>query len=705
MKKENIGSALHEYEGQIWGTADTLYSSGFKASDWPKYMMPFFALMLVESRILRVKAEKIKEIEQEFNVQFDPTNEEHIEMIDESIKCEKYGYHEELVKHGRTLATITETQPSNFYSRLMDYLNFYDVETKKLLGISYDTGTSKHLDIKGVIDSLNAKNQNKVDVLYNFTKKWAKIDLTIFNNSEVTTIEEHIKHRWADISAETAGEHYTPFDIIQLCTDINVAIAPIDPKGIWDVYDMTCGGGNFVFGLEDALRETYPELSVCSYGQEYNDQLYALASIESRFRPDARIEYGNTLTNDRFQGTQFGSVIGNPPYGTEWKDFEKSVRADQSGRFSSERMPSVGDSQMLFLQHAVSHMKENGVGTIVHNGSPLTSGDAGSGESNIRKYLIKELDVVQAIIQLPQNLFFNTGISTYIWVLNKNKPLHLKDKVIILNAEDLFVKMKKSLNKKSSMVDEQERKQIVSLLLNAEQSELCKIVSTDSLMYNKVEIQLTRSDENGVKVEDKIEIDKNGKEKIIPNKIRDVSLIITTQKNEEYKELDLIDLESAVSFNTENDIVLSSLDLASAKITISASTSIGVKTKSGDHYIYNKENEIVYKNGVSLGRGILEVKVSKSKKMADNELKFEVLISPLKEKDVEITPYSSDVKENEKMISEYLNQWITDEVSILNVKEGCEINMNKAFPKKYDIKTTSQIKEEIKLNDQEFGSV
>ena len=693
MRKENIGNALQEYEGQIWSTADTLYSSGFKASDWPKYMMPFFALMLVESRILRVKAEKIKEIEMEFNVTFDPTNEEHIEMIDETIKCEKYGYHEELVKHGRTLAAITETQPSNFYARMMDYLNGYDIETRKLLGISYDIGTSKHLDIKGVIDSLNAKNQNNIDILYNFTKKWAKIDLTIFNNSEVTTIEEHIKHRWADISAETAGEHYTPFDIIQLCTDINVAIAPIDPNGIWEVYDMTCGGGNFVFGLEDALRETYPKLSVCSYGQEYNDQLYALASIESRFRPDARIEYGNTLTNDRFQGYQFGSVIGNPPYGTEWKDFEKSIRIDQSGRFSSDRLPSVGDSQMLFLQHAVSHMRDNGVGTIVHNGSPLTSGDAGSGESNIRKYLIKELDVVQAIIQLPQNLFFNTGISTYIWVLNKNKPAHLKDKVMIVNAENLFSKMKKSLNKKSSMVDEQERAQIVSMLLSYESSELCKIVSTDDLMYNKVEIELVKVDENGLSVKENTVEDKNGNVKVVPNKI------------EKIDEISFESYEDELVLMLQDGIAKTTLDLAQLKVKTSNAAKIKVKMLDGSSYVYDQEESVVYKDLVSLGKGVLNVKVTKNKKMNEDEVRIDVILSALREKDIEITPYSSSVEENKKLISNYISQWVRDENTILSVKEGCEINMNKAFPKKYEMKTTAEIKEEIMLIDKNFGSI
>ncbi len=637
MSKNYIGSALQAYENRIWGTAETLYANGFKASDWPKIMMPFFALMLVESRIVRAKNEKIKEIESELGTKFDPLNEIHIDLLNESLVHEKYGYHQELIKFGRALSTICETQPSNFYARLTEYLSKYDTETKTLLGIEYAEGTSKHLDLKGVIGSLNAKSHGVVDVLYSFTKKWAQIDLSIFNNSEVTTIEEHIKHRWADISAETAGEHYTPFDIIELCTDINVAIAPIDPNGSWEVYDMTCGGGNFVFGLEDSLREIYPNLSVHSYGQEYNDQLYALGAIESRFRPSAQIKYGNTLTNDRFIGQQFGSVIGNPPYGTEWKEFADSIKKDKTGRFSEDKMPPVSDSQMLFLQHAVSHMKpEVGVGTIVHNGSPLTSGDAGGGESNIRKFLLKELDIVHAIIQLPQNIFFNTGISTYIWVLNKAKPANLKGKVILINAENMFTKLKKSLNKKNCVVDAESRKQIVKTLLEAVDTDVCKVLTVDQLMYNKVDIEITRLDENGQSVKELTKVDKNGNEVSIAEKLSDINEVKVVL-NEESEVLSLNVIEDLITLENLTDAELKQKISNAEKIEI---------TSGNDTYVYSIEENIVDKNGVSLGKGVVSVKVSKPKKAEENQVKVEVSLSPLKEKDSEITPFDSDNEKN-----------------------------------------------------------
>lgn len=692
MSKQNIGGALQAYESKIWSTADILNSNGFKPSEWPNLMMPFFALLLVESRIIREINEKIKEIENEIGSQFEKDNEQHIELLNESILYQNYGYHPELIKNGRTIASLCQTQPSNFYARLIDYLSKYDSETKNLLGIGYAEGTSKHLDLQGIIGALNAKNQGTIDVLYDFTKAWSQIDLTIFNNSEVTTIEEHIKRKWADISAETAGQHYTPFDVIELCTDINVAIAPIDPEESWEVYDMTCGGGNFVFGLEDALRDIYPNLSVHSYGQEFNDQLYALGAIESRFRPSAHIKYGNTLTNDKFTGQQFGSVIGNPPYGTEWKNFKDAILKDKTGRFSEDRLPPISDSQMLFLQHAVSHMKNNGVGSIVHNGSPLTSGDAEGGESNIRKYLLKDLDVVQAIIQLPTAMFFNTNITTYIWVLNKSKPDNLKDKVIFINAENMGTKLKKSLNKKSNIIDVNERKLIIDMLINPKNDDICKIIEVDELMYNKVEIEITRQDENGLSVPQETKVDKKGNTVFVEHKISDINKI------------DIVDIDNNEFSLIVNNSYIETIDDNDIKEKISEASKIVIYCED-NLYVYDVEDNIVNKNGISLGKGTINVKLSKPKKSLDNNFLIEALLSPLKEKDNEITGFSSNINKNEELKNEFLTKWVKEPYDILNVKVGCEINFNKIFPKKIEMRSSLDILKELEELDKSLGEI
>ncbi|MFM6209330.1 class I SAM-dependent DNA methyltransferase, partial [Planktothrix sp.] len=173
-----------------------------------------------------------------------------------------------------------------------------------------------------------------------------------------------------------------------------------------------------------------------------NDALYALARIESRFRPGSKIEHGNTLTNDKFYNDDFDVVVANPPYGVSWKGYQKDVENDKTGRF--KYLPSISDGQLLFMQHLISKLDVNGIGVVVHNGSTLFSGDAGSAESNIRKWML-DSDFVEAIIQLPTDEFFNTGIHTYLWVLNKNKDADRKDKVMLINASEKFRLLKKNI--------------------------------------------------------------------------------------------------------------------------------------------------------------------------------------------------------------------------------------------------------------------
>ena len=176
------------------------------------------------------------------------------------------------------------------------------------------TDGEKFLDIKGVIAKLKAKK-----VLLGYTKLWAEIDLKPFNNSEITTLEEHIKRKWADISAETAGEQYTPDDVIALIAEI-IASKIEESDTLFKIYDCTCGGGNLLFGVEDRINQKFKRLTQ-TFGQDWNDALYALAKIESRFRPDSKIEHGNTLVEDKFYNDEFDVVIANPPYGVSWKGY------------------------------------------------------------------------------------------------------------------------------------------------------------------------------------------------------------------------------------------------------------------------------------------------------------------------------------------------------------------------------------------------
>ncbi|MCF8432712.1 MAG: SAM-dependent methyltransferase, partial [Melioribacteraceae bacterium] len=308
-----------QYESKIWATADLLRGSGIKESEWPSYMMPFFALMLIESRLVRMFD----------NLKID-VGENELKNMDSDDKYslitdKGQGYNIFIFEHEKSLLDICKNDKS-FDIDFNAYLNGFDGETKDLLGVDSNDG-EKFLDIKGIIAKLNSKK-----VLYGYTKLWAEIDLKPFNNSEITTLEEHIKRKWADISAETAGEQYTPDDIIALISEI-IASKIEESDKLLKIYDCTCGGGNMLFGVEDRINEKFNRYTQ-TFGQDWNDTLYALAKIESRFREDSKIEHGNTLVEDKFYNEEFDVVVANPPYGVSWKGYQKDIQNDKTGRFN-----------------------------------------------------------------------------------------------------------------------------------------------------------------------------------------------------------------------------------------------------------------------------------------------------------------------------------------------------------------------------------
>lgn len=680
--KQAIGAGIITYEMDIWKTADTLRGCAIKESDWPGYMMPFFALMLVESRIRRLRAEKISEYKEATGEKFDEENAEHLTWLDMSVKASGKGYHPDLVMHGKGLKEICQVPGGNFINRFIPHLEKYDPETCRFLGLGYVVGQPKFLDMYGKAQSLWGMRDQP---LYAFAQKWGNIDLTGFDNSEVTTIEEHIKRKWADISAETAGEQYTPSDVIDLASALIVELFKEgkDTKGIADVYDMTCGGGNFVYAMEDSLRKAFPKLSVRARGQELNDALYALAAIEARFRSDAKIEWGNTLTDDRFLGDKFDAIMANPPYGVDWKDFKTTIEADASGRFAKNRLPPTSDGQLLFLQHAAFHLKENGVATIVHSGSTLFSGDAGGGESETRRWLLQEQDMVEAIIQLPKNEFFNTGISTYLWVLNKNKPKARKGRVLLINAENNFVKLKKNLNKKNCKIDEDNCAQIVQAFHAYTNGPISKVLTVDELLYNKVEIILHRHDEAGRAVQEEQAIE------------GDIITITVGEQSHEIKNGPLLKPEELTAKE------------AAAKFNAAIKMAETIAVQSGKHR-YTRDNEtgaIQFNDGktiTELGLGTLNVKAKVAKAKGEEILKVEVTLGPLKEKDTETTAYASDAKTNEKIIADFLAKWVKEPFERVagGVKVGCEINFNKQFPKQSEVRSVKDLLKELdKLNE------
>lgn len=665
-----------KYESDIWKTADLLIGAGIKQSDFPKFMMPFFALVMVESRLIR-EANRIREEE----------NIEDTEDFVEIFQLEGLGYNDYVIRKGITLKDICKNDKT-FDTDFDGYLKAFDAETKYLLGVDKGNEEERFLDITGISGLLKKKR-----ILFNTVKAWSEIDLLPFNNSDITTLEEHIKRKWADISAETAGEQYTPDDIISLISEL-IATKIEDNDEFIKIYDATCGGGNLLFGVEDKIQETSNKFTA-TYGQEWNDTLYALAKIESRFRKDTYIEYGNTITEgyQKIYNEKFNIAVANPPYGVDWKGYEKDVKSDETGRFVA--LPSISDGQFLFTQHILWSLDEdNGFGVIVHNGSTLFSGDAGSGESNIRKHFFDN-DWVEALIQMPQDEFFNTGIYTYLWVFNKNKPANRKDKVILIDGSNQWELLKKSKGKKRRQMNADNRKMIVDAFVNFEDvivdgKEMAKVFDKWHFYYNKQSIILTNVDENGKAIQMPTKTNKAGdtvEEKTIklnPTKVEFVTLDGEVKELSDF-EITTFDKSAYASledyFNQEVKELINSIDYKESNLKIHTPKTI---------YSYDADKETIIEqtkksdgslSEVEVGNGKILVKSAykKETKTKDAFIQITVELTTDTVKDYEIIPYLPIEEDNQKQIADFMAKYVTRPFEYSDNVIGVEINFNKIF--------------------------
>ncbi|MCP3728393.1 type I restriction-modification system subunit M [Paraburkholderia sp. CNPSo 3272] len=310
----------------------------------------------------------------------------------------------------------------------------------------------------------------KANLLYLVTEKFANIDLhpDVVDNTQMGLVFEELIRKFAEISNETAGEHFTPREVIRLMVNLlfieDSDVLTAGNAVVRTIYDPTAGTGGMLSVSDEYLREHNPAARLTMYGQELNDESYAICKADMLIKGQdvANIVAGNTLSDDGHTGRKFDYMLSNPPFGVEWKKVEKAVRTEYEqkgfdGRFGPG-LPRVSDGSMLFLLHLISKMRPAKDGGsrfgIVLNGSPLFTGGAGSGESEIRKYVL-ENDLVEAIVGLPTDMFYNTGISTYVWILTNRKPDARKGFVQLIDASSFWQKMRKSLgSKRREMSDE-----------------------------------------------------------------------------------------------------------------------------------------------------------------------------------------------------------------------------------------------------------
>lgn len=334
----------------------------------------------------------------------------------------------------------------------------------------------------------------KAGLLYLVAEKFANIDLhpEAVSNAQMGSVFEELIRKFAELSNETAGEHFTPREVIRLMVNllfIEDDAALTKPGVVRSLYDPTAGTGGMLSVGGEHLASLNPDARLVMYGQELNAESYAICKADMLIKGQdiSNIVFGNTLSNDGLLGKQFDYMLSNPPFGVEWKKIEKEIRkeAEQqgfNGRFGPG-LPRVSDGSLLFLLHLISKMRPAVDGGsrfgIVLNGSPLFTGGAGSGESEIRRYVL-ENDLVEAIIGLPTDMFYNTGISTYVWIVSNRKPDHRKGKLQLIDASSFWQKMRKSLGSKRKELSDEHIVEITTLFGN------CKKVTRDGVPISRI---------------------------------------------------------------------------------------------------------------------------------------------------------------------------------------------------------------------------
>ena len=356
----------------------------------------------------------------------------------------------------------------------------------------------------------------KARLLYLVTEKFATIDLhpEAVSNAEMGLVFEELIRRFAELSNETAGEHFTPREVIRLM--VNLLFIEDDdalskPGIVRSIYDPTAGTGGMLSIADEHLTSHNPRARLVIHGQELNPESYAICKADMLIKGQdiGNIVFGNTLSNDGLPDKRFDYMLSNPPFGVEWKKIEREIRKEAeekgfNGRFGPG-LPRVSDGSLLFLLHLISKMRPAKDGGsrfgIVLNGSPLFTGGAGSGESEIRRYVL-ENDLVEAIIGLPTDMFYNTGISTYVWIVSNRKPAHRKGKLQLIDASGFWQKMRKSLGSKRKELSPAHIEEITRLFGNFEEATrdgapISRIFRNEEFGYRTITVERPARDDKG----------------------------------------------------------------------------------------------------------------------------------------------------------------------------------------------------------------
>lgn len=491
----NITKIVSEKASLIWSIADKLVGV-YKPHEYGDVILPLTVLKRFDS-VLSDTKDKVLEMAKKY-----PETFAKRDFILKETAGQKF-YNTSKYDFKKLL-----DDPDNIEENFYNYINGYSDEVKDII---------KNFDLNKQIEKM-AGNGILYQVIDTFNSEKANLHPSYVSNIEMGYIFEEIIRRFNELSNEEAGQHYTPREVIELMVNLIFEDEEelADSSKIKTVYDGACGtGGMLTASMEYAKKLNSSSRMLC-YGQELNAQTYAICKADMLIKGEDsnNIRHGNTLSGDLFPGETFDYIIMNPPFGIEWKNEKAAVLKEaekgSDGRFPAGT-PAISDSQLLFLQNAVSKMKPEGSKiAIVHNGSALFKGDAGSGESEIRRYVI-ENDLLDCIIQLPNDMFYNTGIATYIWILSNKKPGHRVGKVQLINASDFYNKMRKNLGSKRNELSKEHIDNITKIYGDFVENEYSKIFENEYFGYRKVTVLQPELNDDGAPK-------KNKKGDYIPNK-------------------------------------------------------------------------------------------------------------------------------------------------------------------------------------------
>ena len=483
----NIGVNIQEKATVIWNVADMLRGP-FKPHEYGLVILPMTVVKRFNDCLMPTH-NKVQEDYQKFK---------HLAVIDGFLtKASGYRFY----NISKFTFDSLVADPENIEANFRDYLAGFSSNVQDILA---------KFDFDNIIKRMVESNTLYL-VIREFNTPKGYLGPDKISAVDCGYIFEDLVKRFSESYGEEAGAHFTSRDIIYLMTDILLNEADLATEGNITVYDMTMGTSQMLSCMEERIHAINKDIEVTCFGQEFNPSTFAIAKADMMIRggDPNNMRFGDTLSNDQFSGYTFKYCISNPPFGIDWKREQKAVEAEaklgENGRFGAG-LPKISDGQQLFVLNGISKLAPDGKMAIIQNGSPLFSGDAGSGPSNIRQYIL-ENDWLDAIIQLSTDQFMNTGISTYIWVISKDKPSYKAGKVQLIDASHCFEPRRKSIGSKRNDITDACRELIIqaygefknNAIYGDKSGVYCqsKIFDTVQFGYNKIVVERPLRDENG----------------------------------------------------------------------------------------------------------------------------------------------------------------------------------------------------------------